>query len=764
MDIIQTICAIIGTLATFIGFLSIIGKYYLNKVKLKKKFKKKYYISRGIFVDRTKSIKQFRELLSNNVNIINIYGNRGIGKSAFLRFLCDNINNNLNYQNKQNRIPFKKLKGFALYIELSIYGERTIEDQILNMYGGDSFIELIEEILKIAKYKKKIFIFLDNINTKTLSKQIESLLDKLWNISSKFCIILGSIEKQQLLQLQDKIGYIYLEKFGEDDIFEYADKNNYAISTNDINNILDFTKGLPIFISFLIKNQANYFDYNAEKLECYIERVLENLNKEQSKLAYYIAFLSITNSLISLSLLKKFITDISTIDLEYIEKNSLIEYDQENHYIKMHEIFRNYIVKRFRHLNKIISDIYAYYDEQNLEFEKTYYLIMLDNIDNVAMINNTIEKAIASDNYSFLILLGEHYKLLNDWKVNKYLLDAESFLKLLYGYVYALMGIGNYPAAREIINECKIPARSIDNVMQFRFSLLTANLYHLQNEYDISIETYNILLSTENNELLNKYGAKCFWGIAHAIRHEGYNLEHALTYYNESIKKAEETHKESEIIKSMLEKLSIYLLREDIPQSKELMRTIKTRMTKLPNSGYYFTKLSFKTYETRYNRIINKCITHKEFKQLNEVLVEYKKHGKRLIYNIYFEIGELYRSVNDFENAIKYYKKSLLFSNQNYDFNLKTLSIIALSICQIVSTIYSQADITIRLAQVIDDCEKHNLYINKLLAELLLNIIKNNSFDSVLMDELKRVKYLSAINIYDKHNILYINELILILM
>lgn len=104
---------------------------------------------------------------------------------------------------------------------------------------------------------------------------------------------------------------------------------------------------------------------------------------------------------------------------------------------------------------------------------------MLNYENRNSEIIRVIEKAIDGEKYSFLLLLGEHYKLLYDWNNQRSGIESKTFLYVIYGYVSGLIGVGNYPAAREVIDTCRISANNLETILQFRFSLLTAQLYHL---------------------------------------------------------------------------------------------------------------------------------------------------------------------------------------------------------------------------------------------------------------------------------------------
>ena len=93
----------------------------------------------------------------------------------------------------------------------------------------------------------------------------------------------------------------------------------------------------------------------------------------------------------------------------------------------MHELFRNYIVKKCNNEKDIIGLIYNYYNNDNKIFEKTYYLLMLNYENRNSEIIRVIEKAIDGEKYSFLFRLGEHYKLLYDWNNQRSGIESKTF-------------------------------------------------------------------------------------------------------------------------------------------------------------------------------------------------------------------------------------------------------------------------------------------------------------------------------------------------
>lgn len=768
-DIIELFCAIFGVLATVAGTMWATIKATKRYFENKKIELNTYYIARGVFSDRLGSLNELQRAVNSIARIINVYGKRGIGKSAFLRFFCDSVNHKLNRLNKKTRKKLKIGKGIATYIELSSYGNASIVEQILNTVATKdvTFAQYIDELLSKTLRKKKIYIVLDNVNTNALGKEIETVVDILFSHSPKFCVIVGSIEKQPFINSinENIIKYVQLNTFDENDIFDFAENNNCDIPPNMIQKVLSFSEGLPIFVSLFLKNNEEYLSFSSERIDKYLERIFDDLSSQSKQIALFIAFLSITNAIIKFQLLQHFMCSISENDLEELENSSLIEYDKANANIKMHELFRNYIVKKCNNEKDIIGLIYNYYNNDNKIFEKTYYLLMLNYENRNSEIIRVIEKAIDGEKYSFLLLLGEHYKLLYDWNNQRSGIESKTFLYVIYGYVSGLIGVGNYPAAREVIDTCRISANNLETILQFRFSLLTAQLYHLQNEYDLSIETYNILLNNiGENELFQKYEAKCLWGIAHSLRHKGYDLDGAIDYYDRSIETAIRLGRESEVLKSMMEKLNIYMLQNKVENARELHNEIVRRIHNLPSGMYKGTKNSFNKLESRYVRIMLNTNIELQFNLLQKTLNEYKNQKKRLQYNTYFEFGEYYRKLERYEKAKEHYNKALAFSKQNNDYNLKTLSQIALIVLDISIGNYVSEQLIPTIIETIRESETKNLYTNKLLAEMILSFLQNETPDASVLSEFIRLAYISAVDVYNENSYIAYKGLNLFLM
>ena len=143
--VIQTIAAAVTIIATVSG-----AVWGAIKVIQSRKLKiTAYYISRGVFADRDTSLDDLALKFQSGVKVVNIYGKRGIGKSAFLRFFCDCVNHKISRENLNRKDHIKKiqkLRGKAFYFHLSGDGTHSIDEQIVSQipWLGSTLVEIVD--------------------------------------------------------------------------------------------------------------------------------------------------------------------------------------------------------------------------------------------------------------------------------------------------------------------------------------------------------------------------------------------------------------------------------------------------------------------------------------------------------------------------------------------------------------------------------------------------------------------------------------------
>lgn len=739
------------------------------------------YILNNIFIDRKSTICGVSNAIRENDLVINIYGKRGVGKSNFLRFYCDLINHKLKRTDKKilrqqfaKQSEYKSLylnRSKVFYLEISGYQSRSdLNSQISEIVTGKaefSNIQIAEKLRKAYIFHKRIIIIIDNVNTLGLEAELENIIKIFFSVSPKFYFIIGSIKELNFLGLLN-ISHknIELSNFEENDIKEFMHFNYPVINCNILADILRLSEGLPILVNLFLNGfkENGVLDNNIQ-VKKYVRQIIKNLSEKELKIAQIIALLCITKASISIELLRCVINSFTDEDIMNLESNALIEYHPIKSEIKMHEIFRDFINSFYiMQEQDDILKIYRYFKENSTDYENAYYAILVDDIDIKDSIIPIVEKAILNENYSFLLLFGEHIKNIFGFQMRTGNISNEAFYTIILGYLEGLIGVGDYPAAKEIIDNCSLAIREYSTPVQLKLSLLIANLYHLQNKYQEAIASYEIILSEISNieygNSLRKYEAKCLWGIAHSYRHEGIKYDLAELYYREAINSAKATNQRSIILKCHFELVTIFILQNNQASIDIEFEQIEKVFRDLPPNQYVYTRIAYKKIRARYIRVLGLNTTEDDFKLLKSVLREYEMQKKRLQYNTFFDIGEYFRHHYKYTKAIENYTIAYNFSLKNYDINLNTMSRLGLILCDISQKLNN--DLTIELLrEILKDCIENNLYTNKIFTEIILDIVRDGKISQETKNNLRCI----GIN-YDESDSKYtdVHNLHLILM
>lgn len=748
---------IVNVLTIITSIITICGVLY----SLKQSHLKIYtqYILDNIFIDRKATLCEVSNAIRKKNLVVNIFGKRGVGKSNFLRFYCDANNHKLKKRDRKilrkqfsNSSEYKSIflhRSKTFYIEISGYQSRNdLNNQISEIVTGKSNfsnIEVAEKLRKAFVFYKRIIIIIDNVNTPGLEKELENIIKLFFSVSPKFYFVIGSIKELNLVGLLN-ISHknIELSNFEEDDVREFMSHNYPQINCNILADILKISEGLPILVNLYLKGIKENGVCNSNiPVKKYVHEIVTNLSDNELELTQVIALLSITKASIPIELLNYIISDYKVSDIVALEDNALIEYHPIKREIKMHEIFRDiinssYIIQE----QKYILKLFKYFKENSTEYESAYYAILVEDIKTKDLIIPTIEKAILSENYSFLLLFGEHIKNIFGLQTKIGNVSNETFYTILLGYLEGLIGIGDYPAAKEIIDKCALTIRENSTLTQLKLSLVIANLYHLQNQYQEAIASYELLINeinhAEDRNVMCKYEATCLWGIAHSYRHEGLNYALAELYYREAIETAKTTNQRSIMLKCYFELVTIYILQNKQDAASLELDVINKIFTELPTDQYVYTRIAYNKICARYMRVFNSDSTVDDLELLQVVLKEYELQKKRLQYNTFFDIGEYYRHQSEYERAIENYSISLNFSRKNHDKNLDTMSRLGLILCTIAQKLND--DSTIELLRDIEkECIENHLYTNKVFAELILDSLCNNKLSQESRNNLKYI-------------------------
>lgn len=757
-QVISFLSPILELLAAF-GIAGIIYKAF--KYRIKVPIAKLAY---KVFTDRKPCIKAIDTALQSGTKVINVYGRRGVGKSAFLAFVANYINNNLGKENSLYGKEIKKMnpklrwRRTAIYLEISAYQDaQKILSEFSNKITGkesDNIREIANKLKRRFFLSKQIIIIFDNLNNPALETAVEDVIRLLWEQSEKFVFIIGSIDNLSLLELKNtEIKSISMPVFSETDINEYINNNckkSQKISAAKIAQILDISEGLPVFVSFLLAAESddNTAPVNNKSLHDYINKILDTLPDETLEIARYISLLSITTVEVDYYDLVKLGIQNLKKHIYVLENSSVLYFDDAKHVIKMHELFRDYINTDYMSdLQCKLNNILQNTNVKTQFHKKIYYLMLSEHISDTQnrLMQKIVADAVNEENYTFLIYLGEHLKRFSELQYNtSYGMEINTFKVIIWGYIEGLLGIGNYLAAKDVINICKIAIRNPQSEIDFRLGLTVANLHHLQNEYDVAISSYQCLLVYAVNSF-SIYRAYCYYGIAHSYRHQSLYFDLAIDNYRKAIHYAKKSKNNELTIRCKHELMTVYVFLDKPSIAGTFIKDMENFINTLPKDSEKLAIISYYKSKARFLRFYMPSSDKQQYDLLINIRKDYERIKKRLQYNSYFELGEYHRIRKEYKEAYEQYNIAYKFSCKNQDVNLESMCFYGILLLELESNQFvihnSYNDQKHSLLHMIEKCCEKDLHYNIFIGQIIYYYITGSDFDPRILKEMSRVGY-----------------------
>jgi hypothetical protein len=153
-----------------------------------------------------------------------------------------------------------------------------------------------------------------------------------------------------------------------------------------------------------------------------------------------------------------------------------------------------------------------------------------------------VRAAVAAKDYALLGTLnlwaGKNTAVLNFLAADRNRYDLWCF-----GRASELAGLGDYSGAEDALLQSSISDRPAGSAnlsdLQAEIKFLQADIAHLQNRYDDAAELFIDLGFWASSRGRAKLTARCTWGHAHVLRHQGRDLERALTLFGEAARMAD---------------------------------------------------------------------------------------------------------------------------------------------------------------------------------------------------------------------------------
>lgn len=626
--------------------------------KLQRRVLIERYLNDEHFVDRDIEYTKLLNLIqSDQEKIIYVSGNLGMGKTLFMKMSCDRIN----YTNR------KKWKSYSAFYYNNNH-TKTIKQALSNKFckQPNASIMDISKQLNNSTLQKKCILFIDNIYEIDLRECIE--FAKAFINCNKNNQVVVAVDSN------NDTFHISPGKFGETEINLLAHSYNIKIEQSERHEISELSNGYPVYARYSVEAYTKgikIIDYS--NLQNYIEELINSLNDlEKTSLSLIICFSQLIQDGVETKVICSIDNYVTKPILKRLMTYSLINLYKDRIYIdKLISLKCMDFLSEYK--NKSYYKIYQYYKDM---YDNAYIALIAAlksdfKYDHI-LIEDILHRQYTNNNFYLLVDIGE---LEFSGQINPNLREnKECWTYVRYYYLKSLLELGLYDKAREVVDnyDNHLNLMSINSDIDFEYQYLMIDLDHLTNYFSNAITFSYALLEKATSK---EQKVRCQYLYAHCLRHLGEDLDQAYTIFTSL---SEDTSfKDDKIrIRSLYSAASIKMFQGDLgyPYEKTFEK-IEQIIYEQPQNEVW------KPYVARHKAIYAYKIC-KNFEIAEQILQEtirlLEVTQLRIKYDIYFELGEIYRiednNSNNYKKSINYYLEAVQFAKRVNDYNLQSTS------------------------------------------------------------------------------------------
>lgn len=693
-------------------------QHYLQKHRKRKDiFKNKQYIQDNVYLKREMEIQEILQELIKEQELTIVYGALGRGKTITLKKLHD-------------RVLDKKEKfiKFSLYIDLE---KKNLIDELekiteIKIVSPLDFYNWLNSLLG----RKKCLIILDNIAPAQYANIINFFLDN-YHVQYKIIIGLNYINPKESSQIE-------IKNFDTKQVAELAKLRRLDIDEDNLSRVFTLTQGIPVYVDYLFK--TNRCPLNYELVEV-ISSQLAICTAEEKDLLQSIALNKI--------LYHDFTEELfSTFDIGLImslSSKGLIQFEEITKNIELNPLIAEQYLSHLKNEYVYVKllEYYKIHSQENfLELSLRLPITIKNDYSTFIQI---LKQLYNNEKYQYLLYLGEII-LQNGPQA---FFDFDKIINVFFDcFISSILKIGDYNYAKNIIdkiNDCDV----FDSNLIYRnvrteaisYKINFCDLLHLTNSFQDAIENLELLLETSS--VSSAQQERCNYLILHCKRHIGKDLSQISKNFRELSNNSQEIYYQ---IRSLYSAFSI-----DMFQGK---KHLKRKFAELENkidslqSGNEIVLFAQRHYIIFYRRCCNNL--EKAEKLLIKNIKSLENSKLRILYDYYFEAGELYRekfyfqsSKNNYKASYDFYDKAIAFSKNVGDTNLYHNAMIGRILLQEQHAKVTQEDL--------------NFIYRAIQTEPLLNKVQFQlayyylTHDYDMLDQLS--KYARLLEYYDTSNI-----------
>lgn len=680
------------------------------------------YLNDEHFVDRDTEYTKLLNLIKyNSDRIIYINGKLGMGKTLFMKMSCDRIN----FTDK------KKWKSYAAFYYNNNH-TKTISKAIAYKFCGNpnASVTDISNRLEYATLQRNSILFIDNIYESDLLECTE-FAKAFINCNDNNQIVIA-------VDSNNNTFHICPGKFGENEIALLAQSYNMEIEQDARYEISELSNGYPVYARYSVEAYTQglkIVDYNS--LEIYIGDLINSLNElDKASLALIICLSQILQDGIETAIICGIDNRITNPVIKRLITYSFVNSYKDKIYTdKLIALKCMDFLSEYR--NECYEKIYQYYKKITSSSYIALVAALKSNFKyDYKLIKDILHKQYDNNNFYLLIDIGE---LELGGEINPYMRDdAECWIYIRYYYLKSLLELGLYDKAKEVVDNYDnlFNLLNVKSDIEFEYQYLLVDLEHLTNYLkDAATFSYALLQKASTKEQL----VKCQYLYAHCLRHIGDDLDQAYTIFTDLV--SDMDYEDDKIrIRSIYSAASIKMFQGELNYPYEdAFDKIEQIICKNENNE------TWKPYVARHKAIYQYKICKKIDKAeqiLQETIIFLKVTPLRIKYDIYFELGEIYRirdnALENYEKSINYYLEAEQFAQQVHDYNLQSNAQLGIMLLNIKYGIDIDDDI---LNSIISQTNKIGLKINYNCAMYLKYLIKNENIPQELVSYWEKIHF-----------------------
>ncbi len=633
-------------------------------------------------VDRERDIAQIVKRIDDD-RVVNCWGRKGVGKSFLLQHLADVVNGHRQRRPRGGPKP-KRLRA-ALYFDLTdAVGFDQVERQVTQTALRRSDARWEEFVASVAAIfgRRRLLLVLDNVNTPGLWPSVGRAIYEYLARRPHDRVVLGSIDPVSLMNL--RVEHVCLRPFDPESIGELVAARGHAVTPERLADLHDQCSGLPLYAHALAAHDSPLLgDSSAGPAEALFEQDLVSRPPEVRELIAYAALMGLVGRVVPTAALGQFPIAQLEAQLQAAEPILQAVPHTGRRFFRIHDLFRDAALRVLRtEVSCAARDLFARARSDGRMLNAAIYAMFAepaeigeDDFDDV--LAPVIRSAVESRNYALLSNL--HSWSRQTAAVLRFITaDVDRHDLFIFGRASELAGLGRYAEAQEELASSSIArarrplgvaATQLDADLRF----LQADIAHLQNRYNEAREMFEALegrAATTGNGSLE---ARCIWGQAHVLRHQGRELDTALLLFARAIELADAAGELFAKVYSVTGATGIKVFSCAVPGDEEqiLDEVEKAIATNVVHPGYMLEVWKSQAQVAWFRGDAEKASAIVE-----EALKKALALNDRLLYNLCFERAEFRRLAGDTEAALEDYVRVLEFGERNGDRNLISNSLL----------------------------------------------------------------------------------------